>query len=603
MKTIHDIVRQAEHDYVTGTVDIGKYVEWSMYDTIETIDAYLNSKHISGAIDSLGREKPFFNIVTAASNIWYRATDLDRKDIRILPDSISDTTAAFMATCLLQNWMRESRFGVFLNDWGRTLARYGSAVVKFIEKDGKLHASVIPWNRFIADPIDFDALPRIEKFYKTPEQLKQMKQYDQVQISALMDAMQARENLDGRDKDTNNNFIELYEVHGRLPASFLRDGEPIEDDEYVQQMHVLSFVGKDEKDRKEFTLFRGREAKDPYMLTHLIKEDGRTLAIGAVEYLFDAQWMTNHTMKQWKDQMELASKLIFQTADGNFVGRNALTNLETGDILVHQINAPLSPVPNQGHDTGNFQLFLQEWNNAAQGVTSTPDALRGLTLPSGTPYSLGALLAQQGGSLFELMTENKGLYLEDMLREYVIPHLKKKMNTKDEIVAILEDYSVEEIDARFVPAEAVRRYNQQTVEKVIDALETGDFSALPSEYQPDQAEQDVKKDLSTLGNRRFFAPDELGDMTWKEALDGLEMRVIVEVTNEPQDKQAMLTTLSTVLQTISSNPLVLQDKNARLVFNKILTRAGEVSPLELSTAAAGPPPQALMAQNTGQPAY
>ena len=102
MRTIHDIVRDAEKNYLTGEVTIGKYVKWSMYDTVETIDAYLNSKHTSGLTDSLGREKPFFNIVTAAANVWYRATDLDRKDVKILPDSSRDVGLAMVAQCLLQ---------------------------------------------------------------------------------------------------------------------------------------------------------------------------------------------------------------------------------------------------------------------------------------------------------------------------------------------------------------------------------------------------------------------------------------------------------------------------------------------------------------------
>jgi len=138
-----------------------------MHDTVETIDAYLNSRHISGPKNSLGRDKPFFNIVTAACNIWWRATDLDRKDIRIIPDTASNVGVAFISTVRLQNWMKTARFGVFLNEWGRALSRYGSAVVKFVEQNGELVASVVPWNRFIADPVDFDAIPGIEKLYKT----------------------------------------------------------------------------------------------------------------------------------------------------------------------------------------------------------------------------------------------------------------------------------------------------------------------------------------------------------------------------------------------------------------------------------------------------
>lgn len=53
MESIHEIVRDAEQNFTTGTVKIGKYVNWSLHETIERIDAYLNSKHIKGDKDSL----------------------------------------------------------------------------------------------------------------------------------------------------------------------------------------------------------------------------------------------------------------------------------------------------------------------------------------------------------------------------------------------------------------------------------------------------------------------------------------------------------------------------------------------------------------------
>lgn len=75
-ETIYDLVRKAEQNDQQGSTTISKYVTFDMRENIEKIDAYLNSKHISGDTDDMGREKPFFNIVTAAVNIWYRATDI-----------------------------------------------------------------------------------------------------------------------------------------------------------------------------------------------------------------------------------------------------------------------------------------------------------------------------------------------------------------------------------------------------------------------------------------------------------------------------------------------------------------------------------------------
>jgi len=587
MQTIHQIIRQAEDNYIDNPVSISKYVDFDMHNTIETIDAYLNSKHISGSKDSLGRDKPFFNIVTAIVNVWYRATDIDRKDIRIMPPSLDKTAHAFVATVHLHQWMKEAKFGTFLNDWGRSLARYGSSVTKFVEKNGQLICSVIPWNRMIVDPIDFDVLPRIEKLYLTPAQLKQNKLYDQEVVKSLLDNLETRQTLDGQQKDESNKFIELYEVHGELPLSLLTDKDK-DDDTYRQQIHVVAYQSSNNKgEYDDFTLYRGKEAQDPYLLTHLIPEDGRTLAIGAVESLFEAQWMVNHSQKNIKDTLDLASKLIFQTADTKYAGRNVLSAIENGDIMVHDANKPLTQINNSKADISAFQNFSTSWQNLAAEITSTPDAMKGNTLPSGTPYSLGAYLGAQANSLFEIMTENKGLYIEEMMRRFIIKHLKTKMNSSNEIMATLDENAIIEIDAMYVPKEAIRRHNQEVKDMLLNAPQNpmqSTQTSIPSPYQPDVAEAKVRKDMSSLGNKRSFKPDEINETTWNDVLKNFEMTATVEVTNENTDKQAILTTLSSVLQTVAGNPAILQDPNAKMLFNAILTETGRISPLQLSTA-------------------
>lgn len=591
--SVHAIIRDAEENYKTGNTNLGKYVQWSMYDTIEKETAYINSKHISGDTDSLGRKKPFFNIVTAAVNIWYRATDIDRKDIVVLPNSSATTVASFMANVFLHEWMKKARFGVFLNEWGRVLAKHGSAVVEFVEKDGILIASVIPWDKLIVDPVDFTALPVIKRLFKTLPQLKNMAtkghpdfaNYDMEQVKALETAMQTRETTSGDKVDNQAKFIEIYEVHGEMPIAFLKE-KPKDDDwtTFTQQVQIVTFFeAKDKGQYNDFTLYRGKEAKPIHMLTHLIKEEGRTKAIGAVEYLFDAQWMQNHTIKQMKDQLDITSKIIFQTADPRFADKNVITNFESGDIFTwdREKGGELTQVNNQGHDITSLKLFSEQWKEVEREVTSTPDAARGTIPPSGTPLGTTQIVTAQGLSLFEVMTENKGLHIEDMLREYIIPHLKKKMKNKDELASILEDHEVDKIDAMYVPKEAIRRFNKRTLDSILEG-------EMPQPFNQVGEEDAVRQDLAPLGNQRFFTPDELN---WDKVFKNLEWKLDVAVTNEQGDKQAVLATLSAVLQTIAANPQVLQDPTAKMLFNKILSRTGTISPIELkATRIAQPQP-------------
>lgn len=575
---IQSLVRKLQNNFINGKTTLGKYVNWSLHENIEKIDAYSNSKHISGDTDSLGRDKPFFNITTAAVNIWYKATDIDRKDIKLKPEKAGDTLAVFLLNVHLQEYMKRENVGMFLNQWGRALAKYGSAVVKFVEKGGRLHMNVVPFNRLIIDSVDFYSNPVIEKLYYTPAQLRGNKLFDQEAVENLIKTLTTRKTADRQMQDVLSDYIELYEVHGELPLSYLTGNEK-DENEYVQQMHMISFVGDGKGNYDDFTLFKGREKKNPYMITHLIEEDGRVMGIGAVEHLFEAQWMVNHNIKAIKDQLDLASKLIFQTSDGAFVGQNVLESIESGDIMIHSVNQPLTQLANNSHDITSLQNYAQQWKTLAQEITSTPDAISGNTMPSGTAYRQVAILNNEVHSFFDIMLESKALYLEEMIRDYIIPHLKTKLNSSKEIASTLESHDIRKIDSVFVKAEVARIINERAKEKLLkgEIVEPVDEQALAAQVQGTLDEQ---------GNQRFFKPSDISDMTWAEVFKDIEYTATVEITNEGSNKAERLATLSETLQTVARAPQVLQTPEGRLIFGKILEESAVISPMEYSQISA-----------------
>lgn len=588
---VGDYVRKAERDFIRGTTRISKYVNHSMNETLERIDAYMNSVHISGQFDALNREKPFFNICVAAVNTWYRATDIDRSNIKVSATASHDWTKSLFATYLLQDWMKREGFGSFLNEWGRTLARYGSAVTKTIKNKNGLSITVVPWSRLIVDPVDFENNPVIEVIELSESELIQRINthgYDRQQVKALIDAHQVvRRTKDLQNKDNRAYYYRLYEVHALWEKSKLTGQEPDDEtlEEFVQQMHVISFVGNRngrEVAFEDFTLIKGEEDRNPYRITHLIKEDNRTLSRGAVESLFDAQWMQNHTVKQMKDQLDMASKLVFQTADQNFVGRNVITDIETGDIFINAPNTQLTKVDNSGHDLTGLQSYAVMWKQLGNEITGVSDAMLGAAPKAGTAWRQTEAMLAENHSLFELMTENKGLALEQMLREDVIPYLKRKLvGNKEQIRAILDRQNLQQVDAAFVPVEAVRRYNERTKQHVVDFI-MGNTQEPPQQFNPQTEQQAVQEDLTKLGNTRFFTPDELGNIDWATALKDLEWELDIDITGEMQNRAEALQTLNTALQVIM-NPMYAQSKQAQMVVGKILEQTGVMSPLEVSS--------------------
>lgn len=590
-KSIGELVRQMEQDDRIGNTTISKYVSFNLRENIEKIDAYLNSKHISGERDSKGREKPFFNIVVSAVNIWYRATDIDRKNIKIRATNTKNQIASFLATILLQEWMRKNVYGVYLNKWGLTLARYGSAISKIIEKEGELYCDIVPWNRIICDPIDFDNNPKIEILWLTPAQLLMRKGYNKEMVRKLLDTRASRTTMDGSAKDNKSEYIKLYEVHGNLSEYYLTNKETDEDN-YIQSIHVLSYMARKDKPEEydEFTLYSGKEEKDPYTIDHLIEEEGRIMSRGATETLFESQWMMNHTAKSIKDQLDLASKLIFQTADGNFVGKNALFSVDNGEILIHADNKPITQINNNSHDITSLQNYSAQWQALGDRQTNTPEAQRGESPNAGTAWHLQETVIQQSQSLFEIMRENKGLALENKLRKYIIPFFKKQLNNTKEISTILENHQIAKIDSMYLPNEVNRRVNSAVKEDILsktpEQIMNGELITPEEQAQMAQSTQaQVQNELNSMGNQRFISPSDISDKTWKEVLKDVEWEAEIDITGEQAETTEIMTTLNTVFQTIA-NPAtagVLRTSEGKLIFNKILEKAGGISPLEIQS--------------------
>jgi len=590
-ETIPDLVRKLEEEDKIGNTLISKYVRHSMRENLDKIDAYANSKHISGSTDALGRDKPFFNIVTSAINIWYRATDIDRKNIKMKATKQAHVMLSFVMTILFGEYMKKTSFGMWLNRWGKSLAKNGSCISKFIEVDGELISKVMPWGVMIVDPVDFDNNVKIEKLWLTPAQLRAKKGYNQKIVEDLIDQKQARETIEGQQVDNKSDYIELYEVHGELPESLLLD-DPMEATEkqeknYTQQMHVISYLAKNEgKGSDDYTLFKGKEGKDPYVITHLIEEEGRTLSIGSVENLFQAQWMTNHSQKNIKDQLDLASKLVFQTSDGNFEGQNVLSNIENGQIMTHAVNMPITQVANNSHDISALQAFGQQWKSLGMEINGINEAMTQAP-KSGTAWRQTQAALQEAHSLFELMTENKGLSLEYIIRTYFIPYLKKQMDTSDEIAAILDEHGIKKIDSIFIPSEASRRINKRIEDKILSTtpedLMRGDiFTPEMQEEQVAGEAEAIQKTLDSFGSQRFIKPSQVPDKTWKESLKDFEWEIEVNITGENKDEQATMETLSTVFQTVASLGGQPMPEEMKVVFNKILNLTGAISPMEIA---------------------
>ena len=564
MKLITEL-KQIESDYQNGTIQITDGLVFSQNEMIRLVEFYSNSKFLNGGKDSKGRDKPFYNIVNSMVDTAVVATDIDTKDIRVEADNEGSYDKSFLFNHEIYNWMKESNFAKTLNEIGETRSRYGGVIVKKCKEKGEeMKAKVVVWKNLITDQVDILNGIIIEKHYMTPNELREK--------SDVWSNVDEAIGLYGKKGYTRTDErIEIWEVHGKLPVDYLSDDAECSDaSDYSPQVHFYCVKGA-----KSEHLYWADEKELPYKYLAWKEVSGRALGRGVVEEGEEAQVWTNDAVQKKQSAMELSGKIILKT-NSKKIGNNVMTDMDNGHIVVLEDGKDLNTVNLINGALPQFTETVQEWWSQYERVTSSYDAVRGETPPSGQPYRLQALVSQTGSSHFDYRREEEGIFLKELFYDWVFLEIKKKL-TKKHILA--SDFTPEElmkIDESFATHEANRF--------ILDSFLSGktatmqDFLAAKDQYM-----QFIGKD----GKRRFL---DIPDGYYND----MKAKLTINITGEQKNKQVVMETLSNILQTVAANPAILQDNNLMTIFNKILEMSG-VSPLSLNKGG-----MQQMAQGMGQ---
>lgn len=559
MNRIIDVTNNIVSSYYNDTVSIVDGLNYSQFDTIKQIEYYVNSKYLSGNKDALGREKPFFNVVNAKVNTSITATDVDTKDINVYAENPGAFDKSFLIQREVNEWMKESNFGVVLNEMVEVRAKYGGLLVKKVKENGKLKIEVPEWKNIITDQVDIENGVIIERHYFTPNELiKKLKVFNQNVKAEDVMKLATDERRTGKDTTkTSTNYITVYEVHGNFPKTMI--DEDADKFEYSNQYHLIA----GDSGQKQILLHSVEEMDSPYRYLAWRKLQGRGLGIGVVEEGFEAQMWTNDAKIREREVTELASKLIFQTDDDK-LQNNVLTDVETGQILkvspgksVGQLNTISGSVP-------QLKSIVADWDEQYSKAASVFDTNAGNTLPSNTPFRLAVLQSQNANSLFEYRREEFGLFLRSIFMDWIIPYLIEKMNTEH---ILASNYSAEEliqIDNSFAIAEANNNFTNEVLSGKV--LAPADYEAMRQQY--------IDFIRQTKDRRFLNIP--------KGYFKDVKVKVDVNITGEQLNKAVVLESLNNILTLAANNPAILQDSKLSQIFGKILEVTGAgISPMSL----------------------
>jgi hypothetical protein len=566
MSSIYEFVKEQRENYRSRTIEITEGYDFSQYQTLRTIELYHNSKFETGNKDSLLREKPFYNICKFRVNVATRATDLDTKNVKVKSEKLGADDAAFLLNLKNRNWMKQSAFAVFLNKFGHVRAKYGGALVKKTEQHGDLALHIMQWRNMITDQVDIQAGVKIERHYYTPADLKTSPPSGWTNIDRAIETAKKSQQATagkspGKQNITPGAYIEVYEVHGVLPTCYLagtsdKYPETYGSEDSYERMMVAVVLDESDKDTVNgVTLFAGIEEADPYKYLSYEEVEGRGLGVGVVEDLFEAQVWTNYSVKQKKDILDLAGKIIFQTADQNIAAKNVLTDIESGTILTHALNAPITQVNNVPAGIGGLAQLMSDWNEQAQNVTSTYPAILGQTPPHGTAFRLQAGLVNEASALFEYRRQEAGLFIQEIYRDWILPFLVKQMRNSKEIIADLDAEELQMLSDAKAAFEALSFAKKQVLS-----------GKLVSQQDLEAIKQAAK--THALSARRH------GFNEFAKIFEDWAGTVDVDTVGEQKDTQAILSWLFQLFGAIAQNPMLLQNPTMARLFNEIVETAG-----------------------------
>lgn len=521
------------------------------------------------------------------------ATDIDTKDIRVEADNEGSYDKSFVFNHEIQVWMRESDFAKTLNEIGEVRARYGGVVIKrckdeYGEEKGNMRIEVVEWKNLITDPSCIEKGTIIEKHYLSPVELKKKEEI----WSNVDDAIKL---YSKKGYTKTNEKIEIWEVEGEFPESYLdEDGEANENDEYCRQHHFYAVKGG-----KTCHLYWEKQYESQYKYLPWKKVSGRALGRGVVEEGEESQVWTNDSIQKEQAAMELSGKVLLKTTSKK-IGNNVMTDMDNGSIVSLGQGEELEVLNLLNGALPQFQNMVDKWWSQYERATSSYDAVRGETPPSGQPYRLQALVTQQGTSHFDYRREEWGIFLKEVFYDWVFPYIQKKL-TRSHILA--SDFSPEEI-MKIDESYALYNANKEFMNAMFDGrMFTRD------DYQ--QAQDQFKNMISKTNKRRFL---EVPDGYYKD----MKAKLSINVTGEQKNKMAIMESLNSLLQQML--PLaqagVVTTQDVQMVLNKIMELSGAgVSPISLSkggnqtqnvaqgNAPQGSPPQGVPSpvQGQGQP--
>lgn len=551
-------ITSEETSYKTTKIDVTDNKKWNMYEHIQRMKNLANGWYHTGVNDG---NRPYDDLITPIINVAFRSEGFDVKDILPYVNDPDNYYKSFLVKKFHPKWAREIELDTFIDQSVESSVIYDLVLYKNVNNTPE----VVPLESIaFCDQTDVLSAPICLKHEYSINDLLGFKGkwFDDKIDEAIAVARSERGNKKGTKNKSAGKYIEVYELHGTLPESWLKDGG--DSKKYEDQLQIVTLYTNDKGEKDKIVLFKGKSKPLTEIFDALkidqVRSYGRACGRSVVETLSEPQVWNNYSAIKIKKFLDSAIN-IFQTESEEF-GNQKLSQLPENTILKHEQGKPITRINAEIQNMDKLLATKDRWGTSARMLGSASEAALGINPVSGTPLGTTENVLQQGQGIHE--------YRQGKIATFFADRLYKKWFIKDMIAKAnngkrwLDELSLEEM--QFIAgAIAKKEGDKKLVEMTIKYFDKK--GEAPTQEDIDQFRQFITQEVMKSGNRKFLE-------VLKDELKDLPVDVMINIAGKQKNFVKMATDLSNIIRTVMANPQAFVQTGLDKPFNQLLESAG-----------------------------
>lgn len=561
---IYQYIISEEESFQTARVPLSaNWRDWNMVEHIDRSYTLKNSRFYQGTQDY---RRPFNNIILPIANVNYRTEGFDVKDVQLYVDNAENYHKSFFARKFHNWWAKENDIDTAIDESVESYFDYGLALLKNVNS---ARPEVVPLQQIaFCDQTSILNGPICLKHHYSISELLDMKgKWNNAEIDkAILMSRHEKQTqaTDGDPAKTPGKYVEVYELHGMFPESWLGEeklgGEWEDTGKYSPQIHIVTYyIGENAQNKSGITLFKGKEPKPIFKA--LVRDPifGRACGRGGIEELFHPQIWTNYSELHISQMLEAVSKIILKTNKKKLAAINNFSSMKSGQIVDLDGDGTLEQLVLQPYNKGAFDNFVNKWEQVARTIGSASDPALGLNPTSGTPLGTTELVTQQGIGIHEYRQGKIATFWAGVYRDWVLPHLATEINKGSKWLDELTLSELQDVAEKVTNKQSNERIKQMTLSNEITNQE-----------EVDAMRTTLKEVFMKGGDKRFLE-------IIKDDFKDLPMDVEISIKGKQKNLAEVTSKLNSVFRTLFMPGViqaVQQNQGLSDLLNQIFENSG-----------------------------